>query len=448
MKYRKNNIRKGAGILLGILFYIPLVTVVFAQKTSGKDYVSIEIVPDHEDWTYRIGEHVSYTLRVVRSKVAVKNVCIHYEIGPEKMEPVLTGGVNMEKDEIIVDGGTMLVPGFMTCQCSVEVDGVIYSNFLNVGFEPENIQPTTTLPDDFRKFWSKTIETSRRIPMEPIIHHLPEESTSAYNMYHVQLQHEKRGAHLYGKLCIPVAPGKYPAVLRVPGAGVKKNAPETMLAGMGLITFSIGIHGIPQTLDDRIYRDLNEGALANYSSFHLDNKEYYYYRRVYSGCIRALDFLCSLPEYDGENVGVIGGSQGGALAMVTAALDERIKALVVFYPALCDLTGYLHGRAGGWPHLFSERWEALNHTPEKIATSTYYDVANFARFIKVPGFYSWGYNDPTCPPTSYYAAYNMVAAPKKLFVLHEAGHWRFPEQDITNLWLYEMLTKNEVNNRK
>lgn len=36
MKYRKNIIRKGAGVLLGILFYIPFVTVVFAQKTSVK----------------------------------------------------------------------------------------------------------------------------------------------------------------------------------------------------------------------------------------------------------------------------------------------------------------------------------------------------------------------------------------------------------------------------
>lgn len=106
--------------------------------------------------------------------------------------------------------------------------------------------------------------------------------------------------------------------------------------------------------------------------------------RVYTGCIRALDFLCSLPEYDGENLGVIGGSQGGALAMVTAGLDSRVKALVAFYPALCDVTGYLHGvREDGQPCLAPQN-QLLNNKPEKIETSRYYDVVNFARIYQAP----------------------------------------------------------------
>ena len=89
-------------------------------------------------------------------------------------------------------------------------------------------------------------------------------------------------------------------------------------------------------------------------------------KRIYTGCVRALDFLTSLPQYDGENLGVIGGSQGGALAMVTAALDKRVKALVAYYPALCDLTGYLYDRAGGWPHMFAGNNAKLNLKDEKV----------------------------------------------------------------------------------
>ncbi|HCM21192.1 MAG TPA: acetylxylan esterase, partial [Porphyromonadaceae bacterium] len=122
------------------------------------------------------------------------------------------------------------------------------------------------------------------------------------------------------------------------------------------------------------------------------------------------------------------GSQGGALSIVTAALDNRIKGLVAFYPALCDLTGYLHGRAGGWPHLFSASNLSFNNTSQKIETSKYYDIVNFARHLNVPGFYSWGYNDVTCPPTSMYAAYNVITAPKTLFLAEETGHWTYPEQ--------------------
>ena len=209
-----------------------------------------------------------------------------------------------------------------------------------------------------------------------------------------------------------------------------------------MITFAIGIHGIPQTLPDDLYPNLSKGVLDDYAFYHLDDKDCYYYRRVYTGCVRALDFLCSLPEYDGENLGVIGGSQGGALAIVTAGLDTRVKALVAFYPALCDLTGYLHGRAGGWPAMFAPQNQNLNNKPEKVATSRYYDVVNFARFIKAPGYYSWGYNDPTCPPTSTYSAYNVITAPKQLFIAHDTGHWRTKEQDIiTNNWFCKQLIK-------
>ena len=67
---------------------------------------------------------------------------------------------------------------------------------------------------------------------------------------------------------------------------------------------------------------------------------------VYSGCVKAVDFIHSLPQFNQEDLGVSGGSQGGALAIVMAALDQRVDYLVSYYPALCDLTGYLNGRAG------------------------------------------------------------------------------------------------------
>jgi cephalosporin-C deacetylase-like acetyl esterase len=140
---------------------------------------------------------------------------------------------------------------------------------------------------------------------------------------------------------------------------------------------------------------------------------------------------------------VTGGSQGGALSIVTAALDKRVKNLGAFYPALSDVTGYLSGRAGGWPHYFDKGNMAYNNTKEKLKTLGYYDVVNFAKRVKVPGFYSWGYNDETCPPTSMYAVYNSITAPKELFLALETGHWTYPEQNekMTN-WLLGKLKSN------
>jgi cephalosporin-C deacetylase-like acetyl esterase len=233
---------------------------------------------------------------------------------------------------------------------------------------------------------------------------------------------------LFGVLCVPKAAGKYPAILRVPGAGVRPYNGDTGNAEKGVITFEIGIHGIPVTMDASVYDNIRTASLDGYQNYNLDDKDRYYYKRVYLGCVRAVDYIFSLPEFDGNNIVVLGGSQGGALSIVTAALDNRIKGLVAFYPALSDVTGYLHNRAGGWPHFFNAANLSFNNSPQKIETSKYYDVVNFARHLKVPGFYSWGYNDVTCPPTSMYAAYNVITAPKTLFLVEETGHWTYPEQ--------------------
>lgn len=67
-------------------------------------------------------------------------------------------------------------------------------------------------------------------------------------------------------------------------------------------------------------------------------------------------------------------------------------------------------------------------------------MVNFARLVNVPGRYSWGYNDETCPPTSMYAAYNVITSPKSLDLFLDTGHWTYPEQtEKMNTWLLEQL---------
>jgi cephalosporin-C deacetylase-like acetyl esterase len=90
--------------------------------------------------------------------------------------------------------------------------------------------------------------------------------------------------------------------------------------------------------------------------------------------------------------------------------------------------------------MFNDYNKAFNVKKDKIETSKYYDVVSFARQVKVPGFYSWGYNDNTCPPTSMYSAYNVITAPKSLMLVQETGHWAYPEQnEKSKQWLLKVL---------
>jgi len=420
-------------ILLGLLL-----ATIPALGQPQREPVMVVVSPDHPDWTYKVSETMAFSILVLRYGNPLSDVEVSYEIKPEKMDTLKTGTIVSSDRPVKVTGLTMAKPGFLRCWASVRLDGREYSGLATAGFSPEQIEPTVPYPKDFVDFWKKAKDEASKIPMDAQMTLLPERCTETVNVYHVNLQNYKIDSRLYGILCLPKVGPRYPALLRVPGAGVRPYYGDVQYAEQGVITFQIGIHGIPVTMDGQVYDDLRHGALEDYPRNKLDDKDNYYYKRVYLGCVRAIDFIFSLPQFDGENLAVTGGSQGGALSIVTAGLDPRIKWLAAFYPALSDVTGYLHGRAGGWPHLF--RSEAEKENQLRIATVPYYDVVNFARQIKVPGLYSWGFNDTVCPPTSMYSAFNLIAAPKRLLISQDTGHWTYAEQrEEVETWLINKL---------
>ena len=431
---------KNSKVIL-FLFLITINNNIFSQPIER--LVKVIVAADHSDWTYKKGENVKFTISVFKNGNLLKDAKVRYEIGPEKQDAIKKELLILATGTQTIDAGTMKVPGFLRCVAIVDVDNKEYRNLSTAGFDPLQIVPTVENPKDFDNFWNIALAELAKVPIDAKMTLIPEKCTEKVNVYHVNIQNFKVGTRLYGILCVPKKEGKYPALLQVPGAGVRAYSGDIANAEKGIITFQIGIHGIPVNMDPSVYLDLGSGILNGYFNYNLDDRDRFIYKRVYLGCVRANDFLTSLPQFDGVNLAVTGGSQGGALSIVTAALDNRVKNLGAFYPALCDVTGYLNGRAGGWPHYFDKTNIDYNNTKEKLKTLGYYDVVNFAKRIKVPGFYSWGYNDETCPPTSMYSAYNSISAPKELFLALETGHWTFPEQNekMTN-WLVGKLKGN------
>lgn len=406
-----------------------------ASAQAGSQLIKVIVSPDRNDWTYKVNETARFTVQVLKYGNLLENVSIDYEAGPDMIPDIRKEGVVLKTGKTELSG-TMKVPGFYRVRVWALVDGRRYEGLATAGFEPEKILPTVKEPSDFDLFWSDAIAEARKINLDPKITLMPERCTSEANVYHISFQNDAPGSRIYGILAMPKKPGRYPAILKVPGAGIRPYTGDPRTAAMGFIVLDIGIHGIPVNLDPQVYSDLGMGALFAYNNIRLNDRNTFYYKRVYLGCVRAGDFILTLPEFNGTDIAVTGGSQGGALTIVTAALDKRMKYLAPIYPAMCDHTGYLSLRAGGWPHYFRNS----EPKPGEVETLGYYDVVNFARRITVPGYYTWGYNDITCPPTSMYSAYNVITAPKELHIYQETGHWTFPEQtEALNSWLINKL---------
>jgi len=405
----------------------------FAQPSQTLYTVTVK--PDKADWTYRTGEEAEFEISVIRDKVPLNNITVDCEYGPEAMPPVKKLKLEIKNSAVKLKVPGLKAPGFQTVRASFKIDDTSYSSYTNVGYEPENIQPTQVMPGDFQAFWDKVKADAAQIPLEPLLTLQPDLCTSALDVYHIRFQNEAYGSYIYGMLCVPKQAGTYPAVLRVPGAGVHSFTGDKALASRGVITLEIGIHGIPVNLPQQIYGNLASAALNGYAFYNMDNKDKYYFKRVYTGCQRAIDFIYTLPAFDKQNVAVVGGSQGGALSVVTAALDSRIKCFASRHPGTCDLSGFMHGRPGGWPGLKDQA-----NIEQLLETAKYYDVVNFARTLKVPGYFTWGFNDTACRPTTTFSAYNVIRSEKVLKVYTETAHWHFPEQNAAfENWVLEKL---------
>jgi cephalosporin-C deacetylase len=431
---------------LGAAAILVAVTWAVGQERTGA--VRVSVVPERVDWTYAMGAPARFRVEITRDGHGLAGTTLRYACGPEMMPPAVEKTAALPADGLVIDGGTMKEPGFLRCAVTTTVDGHEYRSVGTAAYAPEKIVPAVENPADFDAFWARAKEDLAKLPIDARLTPKPDLSTAKADVYQVSLQDvgsdAKGASRFYGILAVPTAEGKFPALMNPPGAGARPYRGLVELAGKGFITLQVGIHGIPVDLPVEVYEGLLAGAFNSgrgYTVFNLDDPERYYYRRVYLGCLRANDFLVSHPKWDGKNLIVTGGSQGGALTIVTAGLDPRVTALAPYYPALSDMTGYVKGRAGGWPHIFREEKDG-HRTPAKIRTAAYYDVVNFARRVKAPGLYSWGWNDEVCPPTSTYAAYNVVTAPKELLLAVETGHFQVPEQtEKVDRWIEAQVGK-------
>ena len=397
-------------------------------------------VPDHADWLYKTGEKAKVEVGFYLYGMP-QDVEVNYEIGPDMMPTTSSGKVKLKNGRAIIDMGTMKKAGFLNLRLSAALGDKKYQHHVKVGFSPEQLKPYTKNPSDFDVFWRANLEEARKTPVSVTCNKVDKYSTDEFDCYLLKLKVDSRHS-IYGYLTKPKTVGKYPVVLCPPGAGIKtikEPMRNTYYARNGFIRLEMEIHGLNPEMTDEQFKEISSAfdAENGYLENGLDDRDNYYMKHVYIACVRALDYLTSLPEWDGRNVFVQGGSQGGALSLITAGLDSRVTACVANHPALSDMAGYLDDRAGGYPH-----FNRLNNmlTPEKVETMAYYDVVNFARRITCPVFLTWGYNDNVCPPTTSYIVWNLITAPKESLITPINEHWT---SETTNhrqmLWLKEHI---------
>lgn len=410
-----------------LTFFLLALDLLHAENNPYRsDYVWV-VNPDHANWHYVCGETARVIVRLYEYGLPAQG-SLQYSISPDMLPAQQRGEVILTDGCALIEVPGRATPGFTDIElvCGNAKTGGKYH--FKLGYDPEQIRPWTREPDDFMTWWQLQIEALHKLPLQYTLQPAPEYTNQRINCQLLRLQVDAKHV-IYGYLFIPnnARPGSCPAVLCPPGAGIKTIKDpmrHSYYAEQGFIRLEMEIHGLDPRMDERYFREMTvafNAADNGYLTNGMEDRERYYMRHVYLSLVRAIDLLCSLPEWDGKNLVMQGGSQGGALAMVASALDSRVTACAANHPALTDMGAYSEsGRTGGYPH--------FNRIPDfyteaHLRTMAYYDVINFARHITCPVFLTWGYCDSTCPPTTSWAAYNTLTCTKMHLITPTNEHW-------------------------
>ncbi len=405
-------------------------------------YLEHIVTLDHNDRTYKVGESPVVTISAYKGGIPLDGVTVHYSYGDEMQPPTLTDSVKFKNGIARINMSPCEKPCFRECNFQFEVHNQKIWDVVKIGVEPEKIKAFTKMPRDFKSFWKKELEKVADVDPNPEIHKMSKYSDDKVSVYLIRLNVGKDGRSFYGYLSMPNDDEKHPVMFCPPGAGPYKRWPQTDFARKGFIVLNVDIHGLNPESSENYQKD-RSGEIWGYWQRGITSRDSCYFKEVYAGCSRCVDYLCSLPEWDGKHVVTMDGSQGGALSIITAALNPKVTHVCAYYPALCDLKGFAFERAGGWPKYFKEVKVAEENKSDVLATLDYYDVVNFARTLKVPGYYSFGYNDDTCSPTSIFSMLNEIKAPKTVYNTYTNGHFNFGESvKLASEWVLEQVFGN------
>lgn len=281
----------------------------------------------------------------------------------------------------------------------------------------ESYLPELTKRPDFDEFWAKTLKQTHAVPLEAKVEKIdyPIAVVDVYDISYCGFDETR----IHGWLIVPAVlqKKKYPAMVQYHGFTGSRGAPSDHVAFAMLGCAVLAIDCREQggvTGNCAHYSD--SGMVTNLNSKGVLDKNEYYYRAVYMDCVKALDFLETLPFIDQDRLFVRGTSQGGALGMAVSALDRRVKLALVNVPSNSNIEYRVEHRHGS----FTSVNDYLRRYPDNLErvyeTLSYFDTMNMAERITAKVFASVGLADPVCPALCYYATYNRIRSEKHICV--------------------------------
>lgn len=287
--------------------------------------------------------------------------------------------------------------------------------------------PDLPEPADFDDFWAATLADARSHELDPRFEAV-DTGLRLIETFDVSFA-GFGGTRVRGWLHVPAgATGPLPTIVQYIGYGGGRGLAheKLLLAAAGYASLVMDTRGQGSSGSVGHTPDLDSVGAPSQRGFMtqgiLDPADYFY-RRVYTDGVRAVEAARSHPLVDAERVGISGGSQGGGITLAVSALADGLVAVAPDVPFLCDFPRATT-LVDTEPYAEIGRYLSVHrdHVEQAARTLSYFDGAVLARRATAPALFSVALMDTICPPSTVYAAYNHYAGPKEIIEYPFNGH--------------------------
>ncbi|HET9589655.1 MAG TPA: acetylxylan esterase [Anaerolineales bacterium] len=288
--------------------------------------------------------------------------------------------------------------------------------------------PERDEPADLDSFWGSTLDEARAFPLNAIFEAV-DYGLVAQETFDITFS-GFGGQPIKGWLILPrQRVGKLPCVVEYIGYGGGRSfAIDWLLwasAGFAHLVMDTRGQGSNWSSGDTpdLYAEGGNPAMPGSMTQGILDPKHYYYRRVFTDAVRAIDAARSHPDVDASQIALTGGSQGGGITIAAAGLVPDVIAALPDVPFLCHyrrateiVDTYPYKEIAEYCHVHRDKVNIV------FRTLSYFDGVNFATRAKAKTLFSVGLMDQVCPPSTVFAAYNYWAGEKDIVVYPYNGH--------------------------
>jgi len=369
----------------------------------------MKVFTDQPDATYVAGEQMNFIFEGAGNGTATYK--IRHDRAQSPVDAITEGTIQ-------VFGGrgqisfTLTEPGFV--YCDVTLNG--QSGTAPAAFSPFDIDEYEADPDDFDEFWNGWKSKLAAVPMNPVVTPLFPDPNAQTKDFRINLGHID-GRRVYGYLSIPPGDGPFPAIITHSSFGGNANfcipRPEICLE-VGAISLSIWMHNTEPDVED----------FNAYKPEIWDDEQRIYYRYGVLGLVRAMDFIESLPDYNGKDLGLFGVSEGGGLSILAAGIDDRPTMVGASIFALSEHSGFKYERASSFPYFLVRSITVWPPEPDErvVQASKYFDAMRAAKRYKGPVYTTTNYMDEVVMSATNFSTFNQFRGPATIVQKTDGVH--------------------------